>query len=61
MSPEKTVIVDGVELTVGEVMTVRVALTSWLADLDEEGLAALGKIGERYLINGRRVLELLIR
>lgn len=57
---EAEIIIDGKKLTVGESMTVRVALTSLISEMQREGLGddETGKaIAEGYIRNGNSALK----
>jgi hypothetical protein len=57
---EAEIIIDGKKLTVGESMTVRVALSSFISDMQENGLGddEIGKaIAEGYIKNGTSALK----
>lgn len=59
---EATIVVNGQELTVGESMTVRVALSLFANDISVNGLGddAHGKVMKgAYLRNVRRIMELM--
>ena len=56
---EPEIIIDGKKLTVGEAMTVRVAINSFVSDIQENGLGEdeHGKaMSEGYIRNGNAVL-----
>lgn len=61
-SYEATIVVEGVELSFGEAMTLRVALSNWLSDLARNGLGdnAHGRLmTEAYLTHGRKIENLI--
>ena len=62
---EVSVVIDGVPLRIGEVMTLRVALTSFLVDMSNEGSMGDDEIGEGtrlgYQKAGIELLKLLTR
>ncbi len=56
---EPEVIIDGKRLSVGEAMTLRVAISSFISDLSQNGLGEddTGKaICDGYIRNGRSIL-----
>jgi ribosomal protein S28E/S33 len=59
---EARVVVDGVTLTSGQVMSVRVAVTRWLHELaaqSPEERAALGPIRDGYIARLQEVEDML--
>ena len=64
--PGANVIIDGMSLSNAQVMTLRVALSSYLTDLVDRGPAALGEdnhgraMTAAYLARGREVESMLI-
>ena len=62
---EASVLVDGQPLTIAQVMTLRVALTSFLVDINNEGGLGHDEIGEalrkNYQKAGIELLKLLTR
>lgn len=65
--PEAHVIINGVALTQGQAMTIRVALVSFQEDLLSRGPVPLGndlhgrRMTESYLANARAVLDLMMK
>ena len=61
---EATVIVDGVELTQAQVMTMRVALSSFATDMTRPGVLGEDKHGEKmralYLTHSREIEKMLV-
>ena len=62
---EASVLIDGTPLSVGQVMTLRVAVTSFLVDINDEGSLGHDEIGEglrtNYRTAGIELLKLLTR
>lgn len=56
---EARVTINGVELSVGQVIAIRVAVTEFHADLTPRRLAMLGKVGPLYKAHVEDVLALL--
>jgi hypothetical protein len=61
---EPTITINGVALTPPQAMTVRVAVTSYVKDMNEPGALGEDNLGEAlrtgYLHRGREVLNLMI-
>ncbi len=61
---ESTIIINGVELTHAQSMTIRVALGAFATDLNEQGLGddKVGqKICENYLLNIHEIYHLMFK
>lgn len=60
MTAEPRITINGVALTDGQAMTVRVALSSFLMDLqDPEEMEALGPIGPAYFERLTEIFRLM--
>lgn len=59
---EPTITVNGEVLSLGQVMTVRVALTSFVDQMRTEGLGeGYQGLTEGYIARGQEVLEMMIQ
>jgi hypothetical protein len=62
--PEPKITVNGEELTPGQAMTLRVALTKFVADMRDEGLGddEMGKhLAKGYIERGNEVLQFMLK
>lgn len=58
---EASITINGVPLTIGQSMTLRVAVTQFHAELTHKYMRALGKIGPLYKARCEELLALLLK
>lgn len=56
---EPNIVINGITLNTGQSMTVRVALTSFLMELNEEYAELLGPVGPLYKTAASEVFDIM--